>query len=58
MTINAGTSLAVSVKAGYTLVAATVEEKSKGTLSISSTGPGELKSTAPLTIKGALVNIN
>lgn len=58
MTIAAGTNLTVSAKSKYDLSALQVSETAKASLSIASSGTGELKVSGPLTISGALVKIN
>ncbi|MEA3052839.1 MAG: hypothetical protein QOG72_1742 [Sphingomonadales bacterium] len=58
MTIKSGANLKVTATGTYSVSGAKIQESATGTLSLSSTGPGELKSAAPLTIKGALVQIN
>jgi hypothetical protein len=58
LSITAGAKLTVEAKAAYALSAASIEEKAKSMLTIESSGTGQIKTAAPLTIQGALVKIN
>ena len=58
MTIDCGAQLSVTAKAAYSLKAPTIEAAAAANLSLVSSGLGELKTSAVLTINGALVKIN
>jgi hypothetical protein len=58
LSISSGANLTIEAKAAYALSAATIEERAKSMLSITSDGVGEIMTAAPLTIQGPLVKIN
>jgi phage protein D len=58
LSIVSGAKLTIDAKAAYALSAASIEEKAKSMLTIESSGSGQIKAAAPLTIKGAVVMIN
>ena len=58
MTIDAGGKLEITAKGKYSLTALSIEESAKTTLSITASATGKLKTTGPLTIAGAMVDIN
>jgi uncharacterized protein involved in type VI secretion and phage assembly len=58
MTISSGANLSISAKLDYKLEALNIAEKAKASLTIESTGPAKLKAAAPLSVIGAIVNIN
>ncbi|HEY0086528.1 MAG TPA: phage baseplate assembly protein V [Allosphingosinicella sp.] len=58
LSISAGVNLTIGAKAAYSLSAATIKERAELMLSIRSDGFGEIKTAAPLTIRGPLVEIN
>jgi uncharacterized protein involved in type VI secretion and phage assembly len=58
ISISAGADLNVEAKRDYALSAAKIKQKAVTELAIESSGTAQLKASAQLTIKGAMVNIN